>query len=254
MRLRIGWLTVMWAVIVVLSVLIFLNFTDSTRDWIEALLFLLPAILATIACYATFSTFSKKNPERKTWKLIVIGASSLVIAEIFRGLIHLVPAFGNSTLISYLPYLFILVCFIFLIWGFWHQQMIIETTIGKNIQYLLLVIVIVFGIILFFGFVNPVLQSDRNAVSKGFMLIFLLGDLMMFSGALAISFRVWGGRLAKPWLVWSAGTIVLIGYHMYTSYLLISNNDILSTYTGVILAIALGIMSTACELRRSLLE
>ncbi len=254
MKLRYGWLVVIWSVVVFLCVLALLKLTPNLALWAEALLFLIPAVLASITSYSTYSIFKTKNPEKKTWKLIFIGALSLVIAEIFRGLIHLIPALSDNTIIGYVPYIFILICFIYLIWGFWNQQTTIETTVGKNIQILLLIIIGVFAVVLYFAIVSPVLVSEKNTAFKVFMLIFVIGDLLMFSGALAISFRMWGGRLAKPWLVWSIGTLFIIGFHMYSSYVLIYQKSILASYTGIVLAVGLAIMATACEMRRSLLE
>ncbi|MCK5743815.1 MAG: hypothetical protein KAH30_03690 [Caldisericia bacterium] len=258
MRLRIGWIVAIWTTIIALSVLVFMSMFNRIGEfgvWVEAMLFFIPATFVLIGSLMTFKTFSSKNPEKKTWLLFTIAAGSLVVAEIFRVVLHLVPSvLDKISWLDKMPYLSILLCFFFIVWGFWYQQGIIETKIGSNLRVLLTIVVIAFVFVLVFAFAFPIFKSTAGIVEKIFTLLFLIGDLFMFTGALAISTRMWGGTLSKPWILWSVGTAILVAYHMYFTAVVMQGNDPLEYGTGILLAIGLGFLVTSGELRRSLLE
>ncbi len=256
MKLRIGWITIIWVSVLLLSVMtIFSNSMGVLGDWSEAMLYFIPALFAFMAGIFNLQTFSKKNPEYKTWKLFTVGAGFLLIAEAIRAVLHLLPMLEiNTPFLAYLPYPFILVCFVFLVWGFWYQQGIIETEIGKNLRILLAIILIAFTGVLLFVIAFPAILASTSIVVKVFTLLFLVGDLFMFTGALAISIRMWGGTLSKPWILWSIGTVILVGYHMYFTALMIRGSNPIDFGAGILLAIGLGFLATSAEWRRSLLE
>jgi hypothetical protein len=256
MKLRIGWIVTIWTTIVSLSVLVIISDSIGMFGiWSEAMLFFIPSAIAFMAGIFNLQTFSKKNPEYKTWKLFTIGAGFLLIAEALRTVLHLLPMLEiNTPFLAYLPYPFILVCFIFLVWGFWYQQGIIETEIGKNLRILLAIILIAFTGVLLFVVAFPAILASTSIVVKIFTLLFLVGDLFMFTGALAISIRMWGGTLSKPWILWSIGTVILVGYHMYFTALMIRGSNPIDFGAGILLAIGLGFLATSAEWRRSLLE
>jgi hypothetical protein len=255
MRLRVGWIVAIWAIIVSLSVLVLISDSIGIFGvWSEAMLFFIPSAIAFIASFITFKAFSRNNPERKTWSLFTIAAGSLLIAEVLRAILHLLPSTIDVGWLMKLPYPFILICFIFIVWGFWYQQGIIETEIGTNLRVLLVIIMIAFIFVLFFALASPVFDSATSLFEKVFTMMFLIGDLFMFTGALAISIRMWGGKLSLPWVLWSIGTVILVGYHMYFTTVVMNGNDPLKYGTGILLAIGLGFLATSGEWRRSLLE
>jgi len=259
-RIRISWLVVVWLTTLVLIVAAFVlaqvqGLTDLTK-WAQALLFLIPACFVTISSFSVYKRFSLHIPEKKTWTYLTISGFSLVLAEVFRLLEHTTPQLSQNNTIVMISNILIFVCFIFLIIGFWIQQENISTPLGTNVRVLLLILIGVFAVVLAIGFAKPMFASDLNTLPKIFMLVFLVGDLLMFSGALALSIRMWGGTLAKPWIVWSFGTLVLVGYHLYTTLMIlnVSGASIVNEWTGTILAIGLGVLATAAEMRRSFQE
>jgi len=254
MRFRVGWIVGVWFVIVTLAVMSIVT-TGLLGKYSQALLFFVPSVLAFSAGAIIVNSFSKRDAERKTWFLFTLGSLSLVIAEAFRAINHLLEMLPNW--FNLIPYPFILICFIFLIWGFWYQQSLIKTKIGTNVRVLIAIIISAFAIVLIFLFTSSFLSTNGSGLSdsaKIFTIAFLLGDLFMFSGAVAISLRMWGGRLSLPWNVWSLGTIILVAYHIYFTIILANGNNPVEYGTGILLAIGLGLLATSSEWRRSLLE
>ncbi len=253
MKLRTGWIISIWVVILALSAFVLVTKDSSVSGmWAKSLILFVPSIFAWVSGIMIVRTFSTGNPERKTWVLFTLGASSLVIAEILRAILVFIP--NPAEFLSVLPFPFILICFMFLVWGFWYQQGIIETKIGTNIRVLLAIIVIIFVVILVFVIVLDLWSADSGLTEKIFTLLFLVGDFFMFTGALAISIRMWGGRLSLPWLLWSIGTIILVGYHLYFTFISMNGGDPFRFGGGIILAFGLGFLATSAEWRRSLLE
>ena len=252
MRLRVKWIVSVWIVIIALAILSRFPDLGLFCDFSEAMLFFIPSVLAFASGVIIVNSFSNRNPERKTWFLFTLGAFSLVIAETIRTINHLI---NLPEWVSMVPFPFILVCFIFLVCGFWYQQSLIKTKIGTSVRVLIAIIILAFTAILIFVLAVPIFAKGTafSRPQQIFTMAFIIGDLFMFSGAIAISLRMWGGKLSLPWNVWSLGTIILVAYHMYYTILLMNGNNPLEYGSGILLAIGLGFLATSCEWRRSLL-
>lgn len=253
MRLRVGWIVGIWVVIIALAILSRFPDLGLFCDFSEAMLFFIPSVLAFASGVIIVNSFSNRNPERKTWFLFTLGASALVIAETIRAINHLVSHLPEW--VSIVPFPLILICFVFLVWGFWYQQSLIKTKIGTSVRILIAIIILAFTAILIFVLAVPIFTTGTafSQPQKIFTMAFLIGDLFMFSGAIAISLRMWGGKLSLPWNVWSLGSIILVTYHMYYTIVLMNGNNPLEYGSGILLAIGLGFLATSCEWRRSLL-
>jgi diguanylate cyclase len=168
------------------------------------------AIAAAVMFYA--ASHCGKGMLRRAWMLIALSALAFCIGDIIWAWIELgqgveVPYPGLPDVFYVLQYPLLFAGLTTALWGY-RELLDLRRPIALGA-----VLAAVLGLIVFFGFLRPlVLETDASVAEKAISTFYPLADVFFaFAPALALALavaRMGVGRLAWPWLAVAAGVVL----------------------------------------------
>lgn len=235
-------------VFVVCIILRLLPLGDISLDAIRFLPILLSLLLAIVA-YLNYSSMNKAGfPEKTVWMFFLFASIFNTIAMIIEVLPSVFPSM-NSLLFPIISSGFFFLCYTSFIIGFWIESIKVETVVKKINNFLPLVVNLVgFAVVTFF-ILQQVQSSNIQGIWAVTFITFIALDFVLVGTCWAVTTRTRGGQLSTPYLVISIGCILLVVFHIITSFLTLSGKFSVDHEIRLILVLALTVVTIGGDLR-----
>lgn len=207
------------------------------------------SLLVAIVAYLNFTSMNKAGfPEKTVWLFFLFASIFNTFAMIVEVLPSVFPS-QNSLLFPIVSSAFFFLCYISFIIGFWIESIKVETVVKKINNFLPLVINLVgFAVVTFF-ILQQVQSSDIQGIWAVTFITFVALDFILVGTCWAVTARTRGGQLSTPYLVISVGCILLVVFHIFTSFLTLAGMFSVDHPIRLILVLAMTVVTIGGDMR-----
>lgn len=223
----------------------------TTSLWAIRLLPIAIDLLMVIVAYLVWSALSKrKSNEKWPWMWFLLAAIANVGAMVPEALtkVFVDQAFILS-IISSGFFLFAYICFIV---GFWLESIQVEWVSSKfNIWIPLLVNLVGFGVVTFF-LLKELSSASMSGIWSVTFISFVAMDFLLIGVIWAVVARTRGGKLSVPYITIGIGCILLVIFHIITSFLMTRGMFDVDNAIRILLMLAMAVIIAGGDLRLSI--
>lgn len=246
--MKLSWTSIGAMILFAIGTVLRLVDFGATSLWAMRLFPIAIDLLLVAIAFLVWNALSKrKSTEKWPWMWFLFAAIANVGAMVPEALTKVLT--DQAVVLSIVSAAFFMIAYICFIVGFWLESIQVEWVSSKfNIWIPLIVNVIGFGIVAYF-----LLKELTNANLSGIWSVTFVSlvamDFILIGVIWAVVARIRGGKLSVPYITIGVGCILLVVFHIITSFLMTRNMFDVDSVIRILLMLAMTVIIAGGDLR-----
>ncbi|MBP7733371.1 MAG: hypothetical protein KA140_06395 [Caldisericia bacterium] len=246
--MKLSWTSIGAMILFVVGAVLRMVDLGTTSLWAMRLFPIAIDLLLVVIAFLVWNALARrKSNERWPWLWFLLAAIANVGAMVPEALTKVLTE--QAVVLSIASAAFFMVAYICFIVGFWLESIQVEWVSSKfNIWIPLIVNIIGFGVVAFF-----LLKELTNANLSGIWSVTFVSlvamDFLLVGVIWAVVARTRGGKLSIPYITIGVGCILLVIFHIITSFLMTKNMFDVDHAIRILLMFAMTVIIAGGDLR-----
>lgn len=246
--MKLSWTSIGAMILFAVGTIMRLVDMGTTSLWAMRLFPIAIDLLLVVIAFLVWNALAKrKSNEKWPWMWFLLAAVANVGAMVPEALTKIIT--DQAVMLSIISAAFFMIAYICFIVGFWLESIQVEWVTSKfNVWIPLIVNVIGFGVVAYF-----LLKELTNANLSGIWSVTFISlvamDFLLIGVIWAVVARTRGGKLSVPYITIGVGCILLVIFHIITSFLMTRNMFDVDNVIRILLMLAMTVIIAGGDLR-----